>query len=273
MPFGLVNAPATFQRIMNQSLTGLIGSECFVYLDDIIIYSDCSDCFNTHIQKLTKIFQRLSEHNLLIQLDKTEFLKTEVLYLGHTISENGIAVQQIKIDKILDYPEPKDVKAVQRFLGMAGYYRKFIENYSAKTKSLSELTKKNQKFEWTSKRQEDFETIKKDLASPNLVLQFPNFNKKFYFNTDASNFAIGSVLSQENNESERQPVAYASRTLNKAELNYSTIEKELLTIIWSCKHFRPYLYGRKFEILSDHRPLQWLFNINDPGSRLLHWRL
>jgi len=270
MPFGLINAPATFQRIMNQTLTGTIGSECFVYLDDIIVFSND---FETHLSKLKIIFQRLREHKLLIQLAKTEFLKPEVFYLGHVLSAEGLGLQQIKVDKIVNYPRPQNVKEVQRLLGMAGYYRRFIMNYSEKTKSFTLLTRKNVPFLWTEQHENDFQKLRTELSSPNLVLQFPDFSKEFFLNTDASDYAIGSVLSQVNKDGNQQPIAYASRTLNKAEINYSTIEKELLAIVWSVKHFRPYLYGRSFTILSDHKPLQWLFNVNDPGSRLLRWRL
>ena len=140
MPFGLINAPATFQRVMNQALTSIIGSECFVYLDDIVVFSNS---FETHLQKLKIVFQRLYEHKLLIQLAKTEFLKPEVFYLGHVLSANGLGLQQIKIDKIVNYPRPKNTKEVQRLLGMTGYYRRFIMNYSKKTKSLTLLTRKN----------------------------------------------------------------------------------------------------------------------------------
>lgn len=270
MPFGLINAPATFQRVMNQALTGTIGSECFVYLDDIIVFSND---FETHLRKLNTIFQRLKEHKLLIQLDKTEFLKTHVLYLGHTLSADGLGLQQIKVDKIANYPRPTNVKEVQRLLGMTGYYRRFIANYSKKTKSLTQLTRKGIPFQWSEQHENDFQNLRTELSAKNLVLQFPDFSKEFFLNTDASDYAIGSVLSQEDNEGNRKPIAFASRTLNKAEINYATIEKELLSIVWSTKHFRPYLYGRRFTILSDHKPLQWLFNITDPGSRLLRWRL
>lgn len=270
MPFGLINAPATFQRVMNQALSGTIGSECFVYLDDIIVFSDN---FETHLRKLNIVFQRLREHKLLIQLDKTEFLKPEVFYLGHTLSANGLGLQQIKVEKILNYPRPTNVKEVQRLLGMAGYYRRFIENYSKKTKSLTLLTRKNVNFKWTAEHEKDFQNLRNELSAENLVLQFPDFEKEFFLNTDASDYAIGSVLAQEDHEGNRKPIAYASRTLNKSECNYATIEKELLSIVWSVKHFRPYLYGRNFTILTDHKPLEWLFNITDPGSRLLRWRL
>lgn len=269
MPFGLKNAPATFQRIINQSLSGLVGNECFVYLDDIVIYSTDIE---SHLKRLRNIFMRLRQNGFLIQPDKSEFLKTEICYLGHIISDDGIRPNPSKIEAIRTLKAPSNVKEIQQFLGMAGYYRKFIPNFSTLAKPLSSLLKKHEPFIWTSDHENSFKQLV-ELLTSDLLLKFPNFEEHFYLNTDASDFAIGSVLSQKNEEGDMLPIAYASRTLNKAEVNYSTIEKELLAIVWSVKHFRPYLFGRKFTILSDHKPLQWLFNVNDPGSRLLRWRL
>ncbi len=270
MPFGLKNAPATFQRIINQTLSGLIGTESFVYLDDIVIYS--TD-FSSHLQKLKTVFSRLRENKLLIQPDKSEFAKTEITYLGHIISDKGIQPNPNKIEVIKNFPILTNVKDIQKFLGMTGYYRRFIPNYSEISKPLTQLLKKGINFKWTEECDKSFKTLI-SLLIQKLILQYPDFNKPFFLNTDASNFTIGAVLSQKKPNSDTLfPISYASRTLNKAELNYSTIEKELLAIIWAVKHFRPYLFGHKFVILSDHKPLQWLFNVNDPGSRLLRWRL
>ena len=270
MPFGLLNAPATFQRIMNKAPSGTIGNQCFVYLDDIIIYSRD---FPTHLKNLEIIFQRLKSNHLLIQLDKTEFLHNKVAYLGHIISDQGISPNPAKLENIKNCPQPNNLKSVQQFLDIARYYRRFIQDYSKLTKPLSKLTHKNSEFKWTNLTQKCFETLKDCLTSDKLILQFPDFTKDFFLNTDASQFAIGSVLSQYNDQTNLHPLSYTSRTLNSAEINYSTIEKELLSIVWSIKHFRPYIYGRKFYVLSDHKPLVWLSNVKDPGSRLLHWKL
>ncbi len=270
MPFGLKNAPATFQRIINQCLSGLIGSECLVYLDDIVIYS--YDFF-THMIKLEKIFQRLREHKFLVQLDKSEFCKTEINYLGYVISDAGIQPNPEKIKCIKNFPAPTNVKQIQQFLGLTGYYRRFINHYSDLMKPLTLLLKKDTPFQWSKECENSFQKLI-TLLTEDLLLKYPDFSKLFFLNTDASNFALGAVLTQKSDSSEiLLPIAYASRTLNKAEINYSTIEKELLAIIWAVKYFRPYLFGREFTILSDHKPLQWLFNVNDPGSRLLRWRL
>jgi len=164
------------------------------------------------------------------------------------------------------------VKDIQSFIGLAGYYRKFIENFSKIAKPLTRLTKKTKKFTWTAEQQSAFETLKEKLMTAP-VLRYPDFTQKFIVITDASAYAIGAVLSQGKVGDDR-PIAYASRVLSRAEQNYSTIEKELLAIVWAVKHFRPYIYGTKFMIVTDHKPLIWLFSVsNDPGSRLIRWRL
>ena len=269
MPFGLKNAPATFQRIINTVFSDFFNKFCFVYLDDIVVFSTT---LQDHLAHLRKIFVRIHENNLQIQPDKSEFLQEHILYLGHVISARGIQPNPDKTKVLHSYPAPCNVKEVQRFLGMTGYYRRFIPNYAHLTKSLTQLLRKNEPFIWEKSQQDCFHELIAILTSDPL-LHHPNFAETFYLYTDASMYVIGSVLQQKDIQGCLRPIAYASRTLNKAEINYSTIEKETLSIIWSVKHFRPYLYGQKFEILSDHKPLIWLMKANDPGSRLLRWRL
>ena len=268
MPFGLKNAPATFQRLMNNVLTGLQGLKCFVYLDDIVIFADSIE---THSNKLIEILKRLENHNLKLQPDKCEFMRHEVAYLGHIVSKDGVKPNPEKIDCIKNYPRPLNTKDIKSFLGLVGYYRKFIPAFSNSSQKLTCLLKKNVDFKWSDTQEEAFQSLKNSLISEP-ILQYPDFSKSFTLTTDASNFAIGAVLSQGSKHKDL-PIAYASRTLNKAESNYSTTEKELLAIVWACQHYRPYLYGRKFQIVTDHRPLTWLFNCKDPSSRLVRWRL
>lgn len=268
MPFGLRNAPATFQRLMNTVLTGIQNIKCFVYLDDIVVFSDNLE---NHNKRLIEVFQRLSEYNLKIQPDKCEFLRKEVMYLGHLITDEGVKPDANKVKAVREFPVPKSPKDIKSFLGLAGYYRRFIPNFSNITKPLTKLLKKDICFAWTSLQQDAFEKLKDVLCSEPL-LQYPDFSRTFYLTTDASQYAIGSVLSQGDPPNDL-PVSYASRTLNRAESNYSATERELLAIVWSVKHFRPYLYGRKFTILTDNKPLIWLFNVKDPSSRLVRWRL
>lgn len=268
MPFGLKNAPAVFQRMMNTVLTGLQGLQCFVYLDDIVIYANS---IQDHEIKLRNIFERLDKNNLKLQLDKCEFMRKEVAYLGHVITENGVKPNPDKIQVIKNFPTPKNQKDIKSFLGLVGYYRRFIKDFSTITKPLTKLLKKETQFNWQPNQQEAFNTLRIKLISEP-ILKYPDFSKEFLLTTDASNFAIGAILSQGDIGSDL-PIAYSSRTLNKAESNYSTTERELLAIVWATNHFRPYLYGRRFKIITDHRPLVWLFNVKDPGSKLVRWRL
>lgn len=268
MPFGLKNAPSTFQRLMNTALSGLQGLHCLVFLDDVIIYSHDLE---SHIQKLNLVFDKLRHFNLKLQPDKCEFLRREVAYLGHVITDKGVSPNPEKVKAVSEFPVPKNPKDVKSFLGLAGYYRRFIENFSKITKPLTSLLKKDACFHWSQEQQEAFNLLKDKLTSAPL-LQYPNFEIPFVLTTDASNYAVSAILSQ-GDIGKDKPIAYASRTLNKQEGNYSTTEKELLAIIFGVNNFRPYLYGRKFKIVTDHKPLIWLFNVKDPGSRLVRWRL
>lgn len=268
MPFGLKNAPATFQRVMDNVLKGLQNDICLVYMDDIIIYSTS---LAEHILNLTKVFQRLRESNLKIQLDKSEFLQKQVAFLGHIVTPEGIKPNPEKIKAILKYPIPRTTKEIKGFLGLLGYYRKFIKDFARITKPLTLCLKKDSKIEHTPEFIECFETCK-NLLTNEPLLQYPDFSKPFNLTTDASNYALGAILSQGPIGSDK-PIAFASRTLNNSETNYSTIEKETLAIVWATKYFRPYLFGRKFKILTDHKPLQWLFSLKEPNSKLVRWRL
>ena len=268
MPFGLKNAPSTFQRVMDNILRGIHNEKCAVYLDDVIIYSTSLD---EHIQKLREIFQRFRDSNFKIQLDKSEFLKKEVAYLGHVVTPEGVKPNPDKIKAIKQYPIPNTTKQIKGFLGLLGYYRRFINNFAKLTKPLTKCLKKNAKIEHNDEFKSCFETCKNILINEP-ILQYPNFSRPFNLTTDASNVALGAVLSQ-GPIGKDLPVAYASRTLNESEQNYSTIEKELLCIVWATKYFRPYLFGRKFNIITDHKPLQWLFSLKDPNSKLLRWRI
>lgn len=268
MPFGLKNAPARFQRMIDIALIGLNHLQCFTYLDDVVVFAKS---ISDHEVKLRSIFDRLRLNNLKLQPDKCEFMRHEVTYLGHIISENGVRPNPEKVQVVTDYPIPNNAKEVKQFLGICGFYRRFIRDFSKITQPLTKLLKKDQKFYWSQEQHKSFQVLKSKLTSEP-ILQYPDFSKEFILTTDASNFAIGSVLSQMTLGSDL-PIAYASRTLNRAECNYNTTERELLSIVWATNHFRPYLYGRKFRIVTDHRPLIWLFNVKDPGSKLVRWRL
>lgn len=269
MPFGLKNAPSTFQRVMDNVLRGLQHEICIVYLDDIILFSTS---LQEHIEKLKLVFERLRQSNFKLQLDKCEFLRKEVTYLGHIITPNGIKPNPEKIKAILDYPIPKTPKQLKGFLGLLGYYRKFIRNFAKLTKPLTICLKKDRTINVNDEAYTTCFEFCKKLLTNEPILQYPNFEEPFVLTCDASQYAVGSVLSQGPIGSDL-PICYASRTLNEHEINYSTIEKELLAIVWATKYFRPYLYGRKFKIVTDHKPLQYLFSLKDANSKLCRWRL
>jgi len=172
---------------------------------------------------------------------------------------------------VRQFPRPKTPKNIKHFLGLAGYYRRFIPNFSTLAKPLTNLLKNDTRFDWTSAQEQSFETLKQKLCK-DPVLQYPDFSKPFILTTDASGIAVGGILSQGEINKDR-PIAYASRTLTDNEVKYDTYEKEVLAIIYCVKHFRPYLYGRKFTLVTDHKPLLWFKNAQDANMRILRWRL
>lgn len=268
MPFGLKNAPSTFQRVMDNVLKELQGTICLVYLDDIIIFSTS---LQEHIENLKKVFHKLRTANLKVQLDKSEFLKKEIAFLGHLVTTNGIRPNPDKVQAIMNFPIPRTTKEIKSFLGLLGYYRKFIKDFAKLTKPLTECLKKGRIIELNNRYLAAFKCCK-DILMNDPLLQHPDFSKPFVLTTDASNYAIGAILSQGPIGSDK-PICYASRTLTDSEINYSTIEKEFLAIVWATKYFRPYLFGRKFKIVTDHKPLTWMMSLKDPNSRLIRWRL
>lgn len=260
MPFGLKGGPATFQRLMDQTLQGLLSTDCFVYLDDIVVYSNS---LKNHLEKLEKIFERIQNAKLKLQPQKCHFLKTEIIYLGHKCSKDGCEPDPDKTKAIQSIKPPKSVKEIQSFLGIANYYRRFIPNFAKIAIPLVKLTRKETPFNWDEECAQAFENLKKTLIS-DAVLSFPDFSKPFEISTDASNEALGAVLSQD-----AKPIAFASKTLNLTESKYSTIEKELLGVVWGVKKFRCYVYGQEFTVFTDHKPLLGIHRMKDPSSRLL----
>ena len=220
-----------------------------------------------HNMNLINVLERIKKLGLKLEPTKCEYLRPELKYLGHLITADGVKPNPVKIKAVKERKKLTNVKQVQSFLGLAGYYRKFIKNFSSIARPLTKLAKKETIFDWTSKCKEAFNKLKEALCSAP-VLRFPNFNEPFTLTTDASNQGLGAVLSQNDH-----PCLFISRTLNKAEENNSTSEKELLAIVCAMKRLRQYLLGKPFKIQSDHNALVWLHNVKYPSSRLLRWRL
>jgi len=267
MPFGLKNAPATFQRVMDNVLGDLIGNVCLVYLDDIIIFSPS---LQKHISDIKLVFSKLLNANLKIQPAKCNFLRKEIDFLGHIVTQEGVKPNPNKIQAIKDFPCPKTIREIKSFLGLLGYYRKFIKDFAKITKPITRQLKGKKSIVIDDEFRKAVE-ISKNLLCNDPILIFPDFTKPFTLTTDASNYAIGSVLSQGPDTNDR-PISFASRTLSDTEVRYSTIEKEMLAIIWSVSHFRPYLFGQKFKIVTDHKPLVWLESFNGQNPKLLRWK-
>jgi transposase InsO family protein len=240
----------------------------FLFLFDIIIYARS---LVYHDIKLREVLDRLGTYKLKLQPEKCEFLRKEVSYLGHQIMEAGVRLNPKKVAAIEQFPTPTNPKQLKAFCGMISYYQWFIPNHTRIASPLYKLLKKDTKFEWTAAQENAFQQLKSKLTREP-ILQYPDFLKEFVLTTDASNQGLGAVLSQ-GQIGKDLLVAYASRSLNSAESHYTTSEKELLTIVWSIKYFRPYLYGRKFKIVNDHKPLVWIMNVKDPGSRLMRRKI
>ena len=267
MPFGLCNAPATFQRLMDLILSGLQWQSCLVYLDDIIIIGRT---FLEHLNNLKNVFTRLREAGLKLQPPKCAFCQKKVSFLGHVVSADGVATDPSKLDKVQNWPTPTSQKDVQKFLGLANYYRRFTQDFAKVAKPLHKLTEKTTQFKWTLECQDSFTLLKQKLTSAP-VLAFPDFEQSFILDTDASDNGIGAVLSQVDPIGRERVVAYASRTLSKPERRYCVTRKELLAVVYFINHFRPYLLGKEFNLRTDHGCLTWLFNFKEPEGQLARW--
>ena len=267
LPFGLSNAVAAFQRMMEEVLDGVKNS--MPYIDDIMTHSKT---FDEHLVDLEIVFKKLDEANLKLKPSKCFFANRETKFLGFDINSKGIRPSQEKFEAMKNYPEPKNAKSVKRFLGMASYYRRFIPNYSRITEPINRLLKKNEKFVWSDDCEISFRKIKHLLINPP-ILVYPDFTKQFILTTDASGIGLGAVLSQIGKDGLEHPIGYASRLLNNAERNYAATELECLGIVWGIEQFRPYLYGRHFIINCDHNPLVYLENTKNKSSRVTRWRL
>lgn len=269
VPFGAASAPAVFQRLMDSVLTGLTGVSCYTYLDDIVCFGRTID---EHLERLEQILLRLRRANLRLNPGKCHFLSECVEYLGHLVTSSGVKPNPSKIDVIKNHPVPKHATDIKSFVGIAGFYRRFVPNFAQITKPLQDLLKKGVRFEWGHDQSVAFNTLKEALTTAP-ILRYPDFSKQFVLTTDASAYALGCVLSQEF-DGQDCAIAYASRPLNSAEKNYSTVERELTGVVWAVKHFRVYLYGQPtFKIYSDQRSLQWLINKENKSSRLTRWAL
>src|SRR5436190_17176129 len=255
MPFGLKNAPAVFQRFMNELFSNLQDIYVVVYLDDILIYSKNPEEHTEHIREVLK---RLRENHLFARPEKCYFFVTTVTYVGIVITPEGISMEPAKIKDVAEWPEPKTVKQVQAFLGFANFYRRFVPGFSSLAKPLTSLTRKESTWEWKKDQQEAFDNIKKAITS-DPVLIHPDPDKPYYLETDASGVAMGAILSQRHTDGKLHPIGYMSKGFNEAQAKYNTYNKELLAIVEALDFWRLLLEGseKPITIYTDHRNLQY----------------
>jgi hypothetical protein len=249
MPFGLTNAPSTFMRLMNHVLRAFIGKFVVVYFDDILIYSKTLE---EHVDHIKQVLDVLRKEKLFANLEKCTFCTDQVVFLGFVVSGSGIQVDESKVKAIKDWPTPENVSQVRSFHGLAGFYRRFVRDFSTIAAPLNELTKKGVAFQWGEPQERAFQELKKRLSeAPLLVL--PDFTKTFEVECDASGIGIGGVLMQNG-----QPVAYFSEKLGGAQLNYSVYDKELYALVRALETWQHYLWPKEFVIHSDHEALKYL---------------
>nr|AAM74397.1 Putative retroelement [Oryza sativa Japonica Group] len=262
MSFGLTNAPAFFMNLMNKVFMEFLDKFVVVFIDDILIYSKSEE---EHEQHLRLVLEKLREHQLYAKFSKCDFWLTEVKFLGHVITAQGVAVDPSNVESVTKWTPPKTVSQIRSFLGLAGYYRRFIENFSRIARPMTQLLKKDEKFKWTAECDKSFEELKKKLVSaPVLIL--PDPMKDFQVYCDASRHGLGCVLMQED-----RVVAYASRQLRPHEGNYPTHDLELAAVVHALKIWRHYLIGNRCEVYTDHKSLKYIFTQPDLNLRQRRW--
>ena len=263
VPFGLCNAPATFSRLVDRVLAGFHWETCLFYLDDIIV----SSTWEEHLARLPQVFERLRHANLKLGADKCIFVAKEVNYLGHIVTEEGLLPDSSLLAAIREIPPPKMATKVRSFLGLAGYYRRYVKGFAAIAAPLHALTRKDAVFDWSKDCQAAFDRLK-TLLTTSPITAFLDFSQAFRLYTDTSTVGLGAILAQVWDGKERI-ICCTSRALNQAEKSYPATKLECLTIVWAVPNFRPYLMAMPFEVFTDHYAVQWLKTMRT-GSALIH---
>ena len=270
MPFGMVNSSATFQRLVDEVLMDC-KSYCRQYIDDIAIFSNS---WEDHLEHVNTVLAKIKQAGLTIKPSKCRFAYQQVTYLGHTVGNGQIKPNIDKLKAVNEFPKPLTKKDVRSFLGLAGYYRKFVTHYEHIARPMINLTKKKEpnKVIWTPECEKSFQDLKTRLTSAP-ILKAPDFSKPFLLQTDASLTGLGAVLTQLDDQLREHPVVYLSKQLKPSEKNYAISELECLAIVWSIGKLRYYLQGRKFTVITDHKALQWLDKTKLSNSKLMRWSL
>ncbi|GJU12358.1 reverse transcriptase domain-containing protein [Tanacetum coccineum] len=268
MPFGLCNAPGTFQRCMMAIFHDMIEKTMEVFMDDFSVFGDSFSTCLTHLEKMLK---RCEDTNLSLNWEKSHFMVREGIVLGHKISKSGLEVDRAKVEVIAKLPHPTSVKGVRSFLGHAGFYRRFIQDFSKIARPMTHLLEKETPFVFSEECIDSFNTLKRKLTEAPILIA-PDWDLPFELMCDASDFAIGAVLGQRKNK-HFQPIHYASKTMNEAQTHYTTTEKELLAVVYAFEKFRSYLVMSKSIVYTDHSAIKYLFAKKDAKARLMRWIL
>ncbi len=270
MPFGLMGAPAVFQRLMN-SIFGDAPDHVAAYMDDVVVFSSA---WEEHLRHLDDALSRLEKAGLTVKAKKCQLAMKECVFLGHTVGRGQVKPDAAKIADLLEFKRPRTKKDVRSFLGLAGYYRRFVQDFASTATPLTDLTRDccPDKVVWEDQHQAAFEKLISTLAT-DPVLRGPDYDKMFTVQTDASDRGIGAVLSQLDDEGHDRPVAFFSRKLLPREVNYAAVDKECLAIVDGIRHFQVYLTGVHFEVMTDHKCLEWLDSVRDAGGRRTRWSL
>jgi hypothetical protein len=266
MPFGLTGAPPTFQRAMNECLGDAVGKYCFVYMDDVIVYSKT---MGEHVENVREVLRRLQDKGFVLKRKKCTFGVEELTFLGHLVGGGNLAADTPKVEAMMRIAPPKNLRELLSFLGSVGYFRRFIADFAKKARPLTALTKQDAKYAWKDEHQQAFEELRSSMARQP-VLKLPDFGKEFVVRTDASDYAVGAVLLQEH-EGQMMPVAYYSKKLSKAEKNYTTTEKEALAVVRALKEWWFHLDGSKFVVETDHSALRSVLKAKEPSGRIARW--
>ena len=269
MPFGLTNAPQTLCRLMDVIIPPHLKNRVFVYLDDLLLISDC---FEDHMSLLFEVASVMRKAGLTLNIDKCKWCVKEVRYLGYVIGNGCIKPDKDKVSAIQKLSPPRSVKEVRQFLGLVGWYRRFLKNFASLTSPLTDLTKKSQTFQWNEGAQRAFDLIKEKLTTAPILVT-PDFDRPFIISCDACKTGVGGVLAQEDASGVEKPIAFFSHKLNRAQQNYSITELECLAAVLSIEKFREYVEGHEFSVITDHASLKWLMRQSDLNGRLARWSL
>ena len=269
MPFGLTNAPSTFQDMMNHVLSDLLDVGVLAYMDNILVYAKTRE---EHDRLVNEVLRRLQNNGLAVNPEKCVWRAQEVEFLGYVIGRNGIEMAKDKVEAVLNWKTPKSLTEVQSFLGFANFYRRFIRDYSKIARPLTELTKKSDKWAWNDEAEAAFKELKYRFTSAPILAHF-EVEKPVIIETDASDFAIGAIRSQRDEENRLHPVAFHSRKFAPAEINYEIHDKELLAIMDAFKHWRRYCEGaaHQVQVFSDHQNLEYFTTTKILNRRQARW--